>query len=103
MPVIRRNERLIITKNYVGLDERIVPHSYYPLPRSAYSPRGQEEELCADTHRVPHVFTYVLVTSCRCAIAVAENFFHPAPVFASNGLANVTSVTYRSRLPSLFL
>lgn len=57
VPVIRHNEHLIITKNYVVPDERIVPRGYYP-PRSAHSPRGQEEELRADTHRVPHVFTW---------------------------------------------
>lgn len=57
MPVIRRNERLIITENYVSLDERIVLRGYYPAPRSAYSPCRQEEELRAGTHHMLHVFT----------------------------------------------
>ncbi|EGI64901.1 hypothetical protein G5I_06592 [Acromyrmex echinatior] len=57
VPVIRRNERLIITKNYVSPDERIVLRGYYLAPRSAYSPRRQEEELRAGTHHMLHIFT----------------------------------------------
>lgn len=36
VPIIRHNEHLIITKNYVVLDERIVPRGYYRSPHSAH-------------------------------------------------------------------
>lgn len=53
----------------------------------------QTRIVCPTSSRAPRC---VLVTSPRRAIAVAENFVHPVLVFASNGLANATSVTYCS-------
>lgn len=113
VPVIRRNERLIIMGNNVDLDERIRSYprllSSCPLaPRTCIHPADRKKNYAQArirgasrmSSRSPGAWC-VLVTFRRRAIAVAGNFFHPALVFASNGLANATSVTYRLFL-SLF-